>query len=91
MCIRDRVEQVIAEVDGVQEACVIGVEDELLGEAIEAFVVPVPGSGLQAATVQQHCRENLESHKLPRAVYLRATLPRNSSGKILKHQLLTGR
>ena len=37
------VEEVIAEVAGVQEVCVVGVPDELLGEAIEAYVVPQPG------------------------------------------------
>jgi acyl-CoA synthetase (AMP-forming)/AMP-acid ligase II len=81
------VEETIAEVAGVQEVCVIGVADELLGEAIEAHVVPAPASGLEAATIQQHCRENLALYKIPRAVHFRENLPKNSSGKILKQQL----
>ena len=36
------IEETIAEVKGVVEVCVIGVPDELLGEAIEAFVVVAP-------------------------------------------------
>jgi acyl-CoA synthetase (AMP-forming)/AMP-acid ligase II len=38
------IEETIAELPGVAEACVIGVPDDLLGEAIEAFVVPAPGA-----------------------------------------------
>ncbi len=81
------IEEVIAEVDGVQEVCVIGVADELLGEAIEAFVVPRPGSGLEANTIQQHCRENLALYKIPRTVQFLDALPKNSSGKVLKKEL----
>jgi len=81
------VEEVIAEVDGVQEVCVIGVPDELLGEAIEAFVVPRPGSGLEAKPVLQHCREYLALYKIPREIHFLDALPRNSSGKVLKNEL----
>jgi acyl-CoA synthetase (AMP-forming)/AMP-acid ligase II len=38
------IEETIAELPGVAEACVVGVPDELLGEAIEAYVVPVPAA-----------------------------------------------
>ncbi len=43
------IEDVIAEVAGVAEVCVAGVPDELLGEAVEAFVVVAPGADVSAA------------------------------------------
>ncbi|HOX25362.1 MAG TPA: class I adenylate-forming enzyme family protein [Candidatus Krumholzibacteria bacterium] len=82
------VEETIAEVAGVQEVCVVGVPDELLGEAIEAYVVLRPGSALAANSVQQHCRENLALYKVPRAVHFLAALPKNSSGKVLRQELI---
>jgi len=82
------VEETIAEIAGVQEVCVVGVPDELLGEAIEAFVVPRPGSDLAAGAIQHHCRENLALYKIPRAVHFLAALPKNSSGKVLRQELL---
>ena len=44
------IEDVIAEVPGVAEVCVAGVPDELLGEAVEAFVVVAPGADVSAET-----------------------------------------
>jgi long-chain acyl-CoA synthetase len=82
------VEETIAEVAGVQEACVLGVPDELLGEAIEAFVVPRPDSDLDAATILQHCRTQLALYKIPRAIHFRDGLPRNAAGKVVKRELL---
>ena len=43
------IEDVIAEVAGVAEVCVAGVPDELLGEAVEAFVVVAPGADVAGA------------------------------------------
>jgi acyl-CoA synthetase (AMP-forming)/AMP-acid ligase II len=85
------VEEAIAEVAGVQEVCVVGVADEMLGEAIEAHVVPAPDAGPTAATILRHCRERLALFKVPRAIHFRDGLPRNSSGKILRNELGQGR
>ncbi len=89
------IEETIAELAGVQEACVIGVADEMLGEAIEAHVVPAPAENgtapLTREAVLRHCRERLALFKVPRAVHFRDGLPRNSSGKILKAELRGGR
>ena len=81
------IEEVIAELPAVQEACVVGVPDELLGEAIEVHVVPRPEHDLAPEAVQRHCRERLPLYKIPRAVHLVAELPRNSAGKVLRDRL----
>ncbi len=53
------IEDVIAEVEGVAEVCVAGVPDELLGEAVEAFVVVAPGAEVSRERILAHCREYL--------------------------------
>jgi acyl-CoA synthetase (AMP-forming)/AMP-acid ligase II len=81
------VENVLCELAGVAEATVIGVEDEILGQAIKAFVVPVEGVNLSEMDVLRHCRENLELPMIPRYVELVASLPRTANGKIDVKQL----
>jgi len=82
------IEETIAEVPGVQEVCVVGIPDEMLGEAIEAFVVPQPGGDFDPNTIRQHCRRHLALFKIPRAIHQLDTMPRSSAGKVLKQELL---
>jgi acyl-CoA synthetase (AMP-forming)/AMP-acid ligase II len=78
------VEQVLARLDGVLDAAVIGVPDERLGEVGRAFLVARPGSGLDEQTVIDHVREYLANFKAPRSVRFVDTLPRNAAGKVIK-------
>lgn len=82
------IEDVIAEVAGVAEVCVAGVPDELLGEAVEAFVVIAPGAVVAAERVLAHCRQQLALYKVPRAVHFRDILPRSAAGKVLRSELV---
>jgi len=84
------VEEVIAEVACVQEVCVVGVPDEMLGEAIEAYVVARPGVEHDEQAILQHCREQLALYKLPRAVHRIESMPRSAAGKVLKRELKPG-
>jgi fatty acid CoA ligase FadD36 len=71
---------------GVQEAAVVGLPDEDLGQRIVAFVVGSPD--LNADELINHVSQELSTHKRPREVRLVDTLPRNAMGKVLKKQLL---
>ena len=81
------VENIICEIEGVAEAAVIGVPDEILGKAIKAFVAPVKGSKLTDKTVLKYCANNLETFKVPKYVILIDSLPRTPNGKIDKKAL----
>ena len=81
------IEQVLARLDGVAEAAVIGVPDERLGEVGKAFVVKLPGAELDEAAVIAYTREHLANFKIPRSVAFLDTLPRNPGGKVVKPQL----
>ena len=81
------VEQVLARLDGVAEAAVIGVPDHRLGEVGKAFVVVKDGAQLDEATVIAYTREHLANFKVPRSVAFLDVLPRNPGGKVVKPQL----
>jgi acyl-CoA synthetase (AMP-forming)/AMP-acid ligase II len=82
------IEDVIAELPQVQESAVVGIDDELLGQTIRAFVVPVTSATLTPMQVQAHCRERLASYKVPKTVEIVASLPRTASGKIRRAELI---
>ncbi|OBG93277.1 fatty acid--CoA ligase [Mycobacterium sp. E3251] len=81
------VEQVLARMEGVADAAVIGVPDERLGEVGRAFVVPRPGADLDEQSVIAYTREHLANFKAPRSVRFVDALPRNPGGKVVKPQL----
>ncbi|MGO8768747.1 MAG: acyl-CoA synthetase [Mycobacterium sp.] len=70
---------------GVQEAAVVGLPDEDLGQRIVAFVV---GSAEPEALIE-FVAQQLSVHKRPREVRVVDALPRNAMGKVLKKQLLS--
>ncbi|QIV82696.1 3-((3aS,4S,7aS)-7a-methyl-1,5-dioxo-octahydro-1H-inden-4-yl)propanoate--CoA ligase FadD3 [Mycolicibacterium frederiksbergense] len=78
------IEQVLARLDGVAEAAVIGVPDQRLGEVGKAFVVAKAGVQLDEAAVIAYTREHLANFKVPRSVAFLDVLPRNPGGKVVK-------
>jgi HIP---CoA ligase len=81
------IEQVLARLDGVADAAVIGVPDERLGEVGRAFLVTRPGANLDEKSVIAYTREHLANFKAPRSVRFVDALPRNAGGKVVKPQL----
>ena len=69
------------------EAAVIGRPHEVYGESIVAIVTTAEGSGLDSEAIRDHCREQISTYKVPHEVRITTAIPRNPSGKILKHQL----
>lgn len=76
------VEQVINRIPGVLESKVVGIPDELLGQAVKAHVVLREGADLSEREVLRHCMAALESHMVPKTVAFPATLLRTDTGKI---------
>lgn len=81
------VEQVLARLDGVADAAVIGVPEPRLGEVGRAFVVRRPDADLDEKTVIAYSREHLANFKTPRSVVFLDALPRNAGGKVVKTTL----
>ena len=72
---------------GVQEAAVVGLPDEDLGQRIVAFVVG--SADLTPDELIGYVAQELSIHKRPREVRIVDALPRNAMGKVLKKQLLS--
>jgi len=81
------VEDVIAEVPGVAEVAVVGVDDAEWGQRVVALLTARPGAAVTAEQVEAHCRARLASYKKPKEVRVVADLPVNSTGKIAKKVL----
>lgn len=77
------VEDTIAELEGVIEVCVVGVPDEILGEAMEAHVAVTGDADLTEQKILAFLHEKLAMFKIPRKVQFHSELPKNHSGKIL--------
>jgi len=81
------VEDLLADLDGIAEVAIIGVEDEKFGQRLKAFVVLEEGASLTEAELGAHVKANLASYKTPREVEFLGRLPRNATGKVLKREL----
>jgi acyl-CoA synthetase (AMP-forming)/AMP-acid ligase II len=81
------VEAVIYRHPAVAEAAVAPVPHEVLGEDVGAWVVVRPDHELTAEELIAFCREHLADYKCPRVVTFMDELPRNPTGKVLKHEL----
>lgn len=84
------IESTIAEVAGVAEVAVVGVEDALWGERPIAYVVPTADAGADLVSqVLAHCHQKLTRHKQPREVTVITSLPKTASGKVKRAELRT--
>jgi fatty-acyl-CoA synthase len=80
------VEDLISNMKGVDEAAVIGVDDEEFGQRLKAFVVRT-GDSPSADEIKAKVKSDLARYKVPREVEFLDELPRNATGKVLKKEL----
>lgn len=73
----------------IEDAAVLGVTHEKWGETPKAFIVRSRPDALDAADVEEYCRESsLADYKRPREVAFVAEIPRNpSGGSVLEGEL----
>jgi acyl-CoA synthetase (AMP-forming)/AMP-acid ligase II len=81
------IEDCILKIDAVAEVAVIGVEDEFLGEAVNAFVVLKEHHSLSETELKGRLQQLLPPFKMPKRITFRSDLPKNEAGKVLKIKL----
>jgi acyl-coenzyme A synthetase/AMP-(fatty) acid ligase len=79
------VEYVLSLVDAVVEAAVVGVPADGHDEEVVAFVVV--GEPVEPTALIGHCVQNLAGYKVPRHIEIVPSLPRNTTGKVVKAEL----
>ena len=70
----------------IQQAAVIGIPDERLGEVGMAFVITRSGAG-SGPEIVEWCRTEMANYKVPRVVEIVDQLPVNATGKVMKDVL----
>jgi len=81
------VEATVDELPSVADVAVIGLPDERFGERVHAVVVLHSSSNLDLDELQAFCRTRLAGYKIPRSLDIVESLPRNTTGKVLKRDL----
>jgi fatty-acyl-CoA synthase len=71
----------------VDDVCVIGIPDEVLGERICACVVPVEGAAVTAEELRDFARDTMADHKIPDLVRFFDAFPMTGSGKPKRRDL----
>ncbi|HEY8681926.1 MAG TPA: AMP-binding protein, partial [Rhodanobacter sp.] len=70
------VENAMLAIAGIREVAVAGIPDELLGQAVCAWVVLEPGTSLSSGQIRAQCITRLENFMVPRQIVLCMELPR---------------
>jgi long-chain acyl-CoA synthetase len=81
------IETVLHQHPAVQDAAVVGINHDVLGEDVAAAVTLRPGTRATPVDIIAYAREHLADNKVPRTVLILDALPRNPNGKVLKKDL----
>jgi len=84
------IEDLVCKLESVAEAAVVGVPDDILGQAIKVYIVSTPAAKLTEKDVLKYCKENMEMVCIPKYVEFIESLPKTPHGKVDKKVLKTG-
>jgi long-chain acyl-CoA synthetase len=81
------IEEVLYEHPAIQEAAVIGVPDESMGEEVAAAIVLKSGEDVDEDTIKDYVKAEVANYKYPRKIWFADELPKTATGKILKREI----
>jgi crotonobetaine/carnitine-CoA ligase len=87
------IETIASGIEGVFETAAVAVPDEPRGEEVKLCLVLQPGYSREQVTpeaVARYCAERLAAFKVPRYIEYVREMPRTSSNKIAKQELVRG-
>lgn len=81
-------ENLLLEMEGIQDVGVVGIPDPVSGEIPRAYVVRSPNSKITEEDVLKYINPKVAVYKkMSGGVMFVEAIPRNASGKILRHVL----
>jgi len=83
------VENALHAIDGIKEAAVLGIVDEVFGQAVKAFVVVEDDSEFVEKKIKKICLTKMENYMVPQSIVCLEEMPKTQNGKIDKIYLST--
>ncbi len=71
----------------INDLAIVGIPDDLKGEAPKAFIVLKDGETTSLEEIREYCKARMAPYKVPVAVEFIDEIPRLASGKALRRQL----
>ncbi len=81
------VEAVLLSHPAIAEAGVVGIPSPDIGEEVAAFITLKQGVRATVEEIEAHCKEHLAGYKYPRQITILESLPKGTTGKIIKSRL----
>jgi acyl-CoA synthetase (AMP-forming)/AMP-acid ligase II len=81
------IEELLNQHRHVDDAVVVGVEDDKFGKALKAYVIRKAGSEVQADDLKAYVSHSLARYKVPRTFEFVDELPRTATGKVRRREL----
>lgn len=82
------IEEVLRGHPAIADVAVVGLPDERWGEQVHAAVMLVPESRIADDELTEFCRGYLSAQKVPKGFHIRTDFPRNSTGKVVRAELI---
>jgi len=79
------IEKTLLQHPKISDVAVKGIADDRLGEVTCAHIVTT--GALSQEVLISWCKDNMANYKVPRKISFHEALPRNASGKVMKHKL----
>jgi acyl-coenzyme A synthetase/AMP-(fatty) acid ligase len=73
----------------IKEAAVVAIPDEMVGNRLKAFVVMDSNSQCGSIELKNFCSKRIPKYMIPETIDFLETLPKTSTGKIDRPQLMT--
>ena len=80
-------EDVLRTHPGIDEVCVLGIPNEILGELICAGIVPVEGAIVTGDELKEFARDRVADYKVPDIVRFLDSFPMTGNGKVKRMEL----
>lgn len=82
------VENQLHKIKGIKEAAVIGVADDVLGQAVRAYILLESDADLNIKKIKKKCMAHMENFMVPKDIIFMDDLPKTQNGKIDKKLLI---